>query len=169
MTSTSNDGTIVISNYYEKDGKKAMIMNRIKDNETITMSMYKNGNTVNTYWVTPTENKASLNTANEIWVEIFNVLETENNWQKFVASLTSFFGTTKYDGKDCYISNNFLTSATLNDPEKNEYYIEKDTGLFILSNVGGMISKREYEFDNVSDDIFTEPDISQFTIALVSH
>ena len=33
MTSTAEDGTTIISDYYEKDGKKAMIMSRIKDNE----------------------------------------------------------------------------------------------------------------------------------------
>jgi len=165
MTSTAKDGTIIISDYYEKDGKKAMIMSRIKDNETITMSMYNNGIATNTYWVTPTENKAKLNSSSEIWFDIFNVLEVDGSWNKFLASLVSFIGTKKYDGKDCYISNNFLISTTLNDPEKNEYYIEKDTGLFIYSNVGNIISKREYEFDNVSDEVFIEPDVSQFTIS----
>lgn len=165
MSSSTEDGTTILSNYYEKDNKKAMIMTRIKDNETITMSMYKNGDTVNTYWVTPTENKAKLNSANEIWVEIYNVLEVNDGWQKFLASLTSFIGSKKYDGKDCYVSNNFLISTTLNGSEKNEFYIEKDTGLFVFSDIDNMTSKREYEFENVSDDIFVEPDITQFTIS----
>lgn len=165
MSSSTEDGTTILSNYYEKDNKKAMIMTRIKDNETITMSMYKNGDTVNTYWVTPTENKAKLNSANEIWVEIYNVLEVNDGWQKFLASLTSFMGSKKYDGKDCYVSNNFLISTTLNGSEKNEFYIEKDTGLFVFSDIDNMTSKREYEFENVSDDIFVEPDITQFTIS----
>ena len=117
MTSTAKDGTIIISDYYEKDGKKAMIMSRIKDNETITMSMYNNGIATNTYWVTPTENKAKLNSSSEIWFDIFNVLEVDGSWNKFLASLVSFIGTKKYDGKDCYISNNFLISTTLIDPE----------------------------------------------------
>ena len=106
-----------------------------------------------------------MNSSSEIWFDIFNVLEVDGSWNKFLASLVSFIGTKKYDGKDCYISNNFLISTTLNDPEKNEYYIEKDTGLFIYSNVGNIISKREYEFDNVSDEVFIEPDVSQFTIS----
>ncbi len=165
MSSTSSDGTVISANYYEKNGKQAMILTRVQNNEPVTMSMYKNGDTVNTYWVTPTENKAKLNGQTDIFVEIYNVLSVDSEWQKIVASFTSFIGSTKYDGKDCYVTNNFLTPSILNNDEKNEYYIEKDTGLFIFSNIGDVVSKKIYEFDNVSDDIFVEPDISSFTVS----
>ena len=165
MSSTSSDGTVISANYYEKNGKQAMILTRVQNNEPVTMSMYKNGDTVNTYWVTPTENKAKLNGQTDIFAEIYNVLSVDSEWQKIVASFTSFIGSTKYDGKDCYVTNNFLTPSILNNDEKNEYYIEKDTGLFIFSNIGNVVSKKIYEFDNVSDDIFVEPDISSFTIS----
>ena len=43
-------------------------------------------------------------------------------------------------------------------------YIEKDTGLLIKNILNGTITEKEYTFDDVDDAIFTEPDISQYTL-----
>ena len=58
--------------------------------------------------------------------------------------------------------------------KSNEAYIEKETGLRIKAkegtltdvngNVADTIVEYYYEFNNVDDSIFTEPDISQYKI-----
>ena len=45
-----------------------------------------------------------------------------------------------------------------------EYYIEKETGLVIKTIIDDTTATREYEFDNVDDQIFVEPDVSQYTL-----
>lgn len=40
----------------------------------------------------------------------------------------------------------------------------KDTGLIIFVTFGGTSSVRSYDFDNVDDSIFVEPDLSQYEI-----
>lgn len=68
----------------------------------------------------------------------------------------------KLNQKECYIINDFVNPFFMNDNNKNEVYIEKDTGLYIKSIMGSNVTDREYEFDNVEDSIFIEPDISEY-------
>ncbi len=53
---------------------------------------------------------------------------------------------------------------SLNGTYKNEVYLEKNTGLYVKSIIDESNSEREYEFDTVDDSIFSEPDISQYTL-----
>lgn len=55
---------------------------------------------------------------------------------------------------------------SLNGTYKNEVYLEKNTGLYVKSIIDESNSEREYEFDTVDDSIFSEPDISQYTLKL---
>ena len=48
--------------------------------------------------------------------------------------------------------------------EGAETYIDKETGIFVKSIEAGIVNEREYEFNTVDDSIFTEPDISQYTL-----
>ena len=50
---------------------------------------------------------------------------------------------------------------SLNGTYKNELYL---TGLYVKSIIDESNSEREYEFDTVDDSIFSEPDISQYTL-----
>ena len=52
----------------------------------------------------------------------------------------------------------------MNDEDKNEVYLEKDTGLYIKSIFGSTVTDRNYEFDNVKDTIFEEPNIGEYKI-----
>ena len=45
-----------------------------------------------------------------------------------------------------------------------KYYIDKNTGLLLKSFVANTEVERSYEFNNVSDEVFIEPDIGQYTI-----
>ena len=48
--------------------------------------------------------------------------------------------------------------------EETELYIEKETGLCLKSTIMNQTSVIEYEFDNVTDEIFTEPDMSLYEL-----
>ena len=53
---------------------------------------------------------------------------------------------------------------TEQDNHTTKYIIEKETGLLLKTETGNLIGERTYEFDNVDDSIFVEPDISQYKI-----
>lgn len=55
-------------------------------------------------------------------------------------------------------------SSTSLISESNQIYIDKETGLLVKTFETGIVNEREYEFDKVDDNIFKEPDISQYTI-----
>lgn len=55
-------------------------------------------------------------------------------------------------------------SSTSLTSEDSEIIIDKETGLFLKSTATGDVVEREYEFDNVDDSIFAEPDISQYKV-----
>ena len=48
--------------------------------------------------------------------------------------------------------------------ELAQYLIEKETGLVRKIVLDEQITTREYEFENVDDSVFVEPDISQYTL-----
>ena len=67
--------------------------------------------------------------------------------------------------KDCYKINNYLSqSYGVDYNTKVTFIFEKDTGLLIKTIEAERTTEREYEFNNVDDSIFTEPDISQYTL-----
>ena len=72
----------------------------------------------------------------------------------------------EYKGKKCYRVGDFVSSDTLVDINSNnsEIYIEKDTGLVIRTHFGSSISEREYEFNNVQDEVFIEPDLKEYKV-----
>lgn len=157
---TEADGTIITINYYEKDNKQTMIMERNNNGNIEKMSMYNNGERTNIYYDTNAGKTVQLNAETTLFFEIFNCLETENGGQTFMMSLTSNIMTKNYNDKECYVVNLFMN----NNGKKEEYYIDKGTGLYIKANIFDQIVERTYEFDNVSDDLFTEPDISEYAI-----
>ena len=60
----------------------------------------------------------------------------------------------KYDNTMCWY-------IELNN---SEAYIDKETGLFVKTTQNGTTTEREYEFNNVQDSIFIEPDIGQYKL-----
>ena len=70
----------------------------------------------------------------------------------------------KVNDYKCYSINDFLSPYNLMWEHKNEYDIEKETGLVRKAVLDEQNVTREYEFENVDDSIFIEPDISQYTL-----
>lgn len=161
--STEKDGTIVTTEYYQKDNKQVLFLERNLNGETSKISMYNNGERTDIFWENEENKTAQLDSGTTISMDIYNYLETDNNWQTFLGCLTSRIKSTNYNGKDCYLINGFMSSTSLTS-EDAEIYIDKETGLFVKTNESGIVNEREYEFDKVDDSIFEEPDISQYTI-----
>lgn len=69
---------------------------------------------------------------------------------------------TNYNGSECYIIDN--SSIEEEFENKSQMYVDRDTGLRIKVSNGSYVVTYEYEFDNVDDSIFIEPDISEYEI-----
>lgn len=163
--STESNGTIIKSEYYQKDDKQVLFLEKIANEEIVKMSMYNNGKRIDTFAETKDVKEVTLNSKQLININIINYLETDNKWQTIIGSVISKIKSTKYNGKDCYIVKGFMSSSSLSY-EKQETYIDKDTGLVLKIKTTDIINgiEYEYEFNNVDDKIFVEPDISQYTL-----
>ena len=160
----SNNGTTNIKmDYYRKDNKQVIFIERNANGESVKLSMYDNGERVDTFTDTQDTKTAKLNSGELITVNIYNYLETDNKWQTLLGCITAKIKSTNLNGKECYIVKGFLSSTSLTS-EGAETYINKETGLFLKTTETEIITERDYEFYNVEDSIFTEPDISQYTL-----
>lgn len=160
---TESNGTIVTMEYYKKDDKQAVLLERNVNGEISKISMYNNGKRTDTFWENKENKTAKLDNKTTIVVNIYNGLETDNKWQTLWSSITSSIKSTNYNGKECYIIKGFMSSTSLTS-KGAETYIEKDTGLFVKSIEENISTEKEYKFDSVEDSIFSEPDISQYVL-----
>lgn len=161
---TESSGIVVTMNYYQKDNKQVCFMERNNNGDITKISMYNNGERTDIFTETANSKTVKLNGNGIMSVQIFDYLQTDNSWQTFLASITAKIKKTEYNEKECYIINDFFSTMSLNGTDKNEVYLQKDTGLYVKSIIDTTSSEREYEFDNVDDSIFAEPDISQYTL-----
>ena len=160
---TEDSGLIVTMEYYKKDNKEVVFLERNLNNEINKVSMYTSEGKTNVYTSSKDSKMAQLNTDTKISINIFNQLETSNNWQTFIGSINTKVKPIIYKEKECYDISKFVSEGTLTFGGA-EMYIEKDTGLLVKTIEGTIISEREQEFNNVDDSIFVEPDISQYKI-----
>ena len=84
--------------------------------------------------------------------------------QTFLLSSIAVIKNTKYNDIKCYTIDNFLSPNILIGNEVNTYTIDKETGLVMKTNMNNIVSERNYEFDNVDDSIFVEPNIGEYRI-----
>lgn len=160
---TENNGTVVKMDYYKKDNKQVVFLERILNGETNKIAMYNNGERTDTFTVTKDSKIAQLNTGTTIVINIYNHLETDNNWQTFLSSINSKIKSVNCNGKECYSIKDFMSTTSLTS-DGAETYIDKETGLFVKTVEYEVVNEREYEFDKVEDSIFVEPDIGQYTL-----
>ncbi len=167
-TSTSYQGdTLSIIDYYFKNGKYVMIMNRLTKNETNNITAYNNGKTINIYYETGDRKIVELNAGVLININTINYFKSDNIITFIIRGITTNIKSVKCNGKECYLVNeNLLGEVT---------YIDKETGLIIRNNTGtytnqdtGNITSGlqdiRYEFGTVTDEIFVEPDISKYEV-----
>ena len=162
--STEEDDTKVIIDYYKKNGKEVLIFEKNTNGDINKTTTYINENRTDIFYETENEKEVELDTEAMLMINLSNGLETENDFQTFIGSIMAQIRKIEYNGKQCYAITNFLSIPFLNGTSNDEKYIEKETGLYVKGMINSTTVERIYEFDNVDDSIFIEPDISQYNI-----
>ena len=164
VSKPTGDVTVTMD-YYKKDNNQVVFMERDTAEEDLKFTMYDNGERGDLFVDNGKEKTCRLGIDSElIQVNLVNYLETDNNWQTFLSSFFAKIYKKNLGQKECYVVDNFQSPLFLNDADKNEVYLEKDTGLMVRSIFGETESFREYEFDNIKDEIFVEPNIGEYKI-----
>ncbi|MBO5398222.1 MAG: hypothetical protein J6A36_04760 [Clostridia bacterium] len=163
---TTNGKEVLIVKYYQKENKALRILERIQGTSSVTISEYYDNGTVKMFITSP-ESK-TVRIGNEISAlkpqKISSNLETENIFQTIIACFIAKIRSEEYNGKDCYAISEFISPMILNDGSGMTDYYEKDTGLHIKYEADGSEYVKEYQFNNVDDNVFIEPDISEYTL-----
>lgn len=156
-----NDGITTTINSYNKEGKRLVIIERGKDDKVEDkISMYDNGERKSTFSETGNEKKVDIDSDFNFSMVVYDYFGgTSNNMQLLCMAIASKVENIEYNGKKCY-----RIALQETNTEIREVYIEKKTGLVIRTHSGSAIAEREYEFDTVQDEIFVEPDISQYKL-----
>lgn len=144
----------------------------IKGNKIASIVLY-NGNKYS-YYDTGTRKDAFMDTPNSktasidikdldiVITPIENYLQTETKLGKISNCIKSKISSVEVNGKQCYLIKGHSYNNTIGDV--TEIYAEKDTGLLVKVVKSDGIYEYEFEFDNVDDNIFIEPNISEYTI-----
>ena len=156
--------------FYLKD-ENALMIYTSKEKDTgknRKLMQYTKGDKVNTYIDVEDSKIAMLGASkDEVPSQIIIMgFDYENNlWNLFKLAVMSKIKTAKYEGKDCYFVQSLIADNA---------YIQKETGLTLKANNGysvkedgteeAIVAEYYYEFGNVDDSIFVEPDISQYKI-----
>lgn len=148
--------------YYRK-GEQSIIFINIKDNSTQSTAKA----------ITLEENGKSKtyceNGKEEIFKEHGMVLganpvsfDFENKSDKEIIQSLKFSNIsikpTTYNNKDCYLYESHIADNV------EKYYLDKGTGLVIQYEVAGTEWEYDHKFDCVEDSIFTEVDLSEYTL-----
>ena len=165
---TDSGTTSTVAEYYCKNDNAVLFLNTtIKSTgETRKLTNYYKGEKVNSYIESGEDKIALLNTYGvPTKITIRQIDVGTNLWELFLMSLATSIRSEEYNGKDCYV-------ISLGKSSKS--YIDKETGLTMKSIEGIAVDENGneivqtmeyyYEFDNVDNNIFIEPDISQYTI-----
>ncbi len=160
---TESDNTTVTMEYYKKDNREVVFLERNLNGEISKLSIYNNGERTDTFWNNKDGKIAKLDSGTFLGVSIYNFTETDNNLQTFLGCIAANIKSKKCNGKKCYVIKGFFSSDSLTS-KGAEIYIDKDTGLYLKTIEGERTTSREYEFENVDENIFIEPDISEYTL-----
>ena len=168
VSNGSSEYTMTIDSYVKGD-KRLLTLMRIEDGEVSNkISTYYRGERQDIFYESPEEKRADLDTDDKtIFIpNLYDYFDGQSKFVLFCSAISSKIDTVTYNGKECYRVANFLSSSYLQESNDNttEVYIDKDTGLVVRTHFGNSISEREYEFDNVSDEVFVEPDIGEYEI-----
>lgn len=155
-----------------KKGDKELTINIMnnEDGNSTKISMYIDGDKETIYY----ENKAGkFVQQDEIQKiekpteeEARTLLEKESKIATFFAGAFTPFKSVNIDGKDCYLvqkSSLPIFEDMLNDDAKDRrIYIDKETYMIVKTVADDVITEYEYEFNNVDDNIFIQPDINEY-------
>ncbi len=166
------EGIFNKSEIFSMEGKKKLVYTTITDEETqiLTMNLTQIENEKyegNIYFDNSLGKNVVLDQEVGVMVGPQDIFKTENLGQLLVYSIPTYVTSTKFDGIDSYYISNFQGEGGM--------YVNKETGLPI-STMSSEIEYEEgimgrsptteykYEFGTVTEEDFTEPDISEYTI-----
>lgn len=165
VTNLTSEISKMTVNYYKKDNKEAVILERNVDENSVKMSFYNNGERKDLFIETNDKKTVQVNTKNQLLgLNITDSLQTDNVWQTILYSSIARIKAENVNGKECYKVSNFYSPYWMYGDNITEFYIEKDTGLLIKTVIDDEIAVREYSFDDVEDSAFVEPDIGLYTV-----
>lgn len=165
VTNLTSETSKMTVNYYKKDNKEAVILERNVDENSVKMSFYNNGERRDLFIETNDKKTVQVNTKNQLLgLNITDSLQTDNVWQTILYSSIARIKAENVNGKECYKVSNFYSPYWMYGDNITEFYIEKDTGLLIKTVIDDEIAVREYSFDDVEDSAFVEPDIGLYTV-----
>lgn len=162
IITTENNGTVMKVDYYKKDNKKVVFLEREMNGEKTKLSIYDTGDVHHTFTDTKDVKKVSLN-GGFIEVQLYNGAETENIGQTILSSIIADIKSVKENGKEYYQLKHTVSPYSMSF-EGETVLVDKDTGLMYKNTNNNSTSTREYEFNNVDDLIFIEPDISEYEL-----
>ena len=140
MKSKEPNEITIITNYYKKDNKEVLVLERKANKDESKIVVYNNNGKRNMYVETLEGKTAKLDIDDMLMnIQIYNSLETETKLQAFLFGIFTYIRSED----DCYRIGNFQTYETLSSEGKNEFYIEKETGLIRKTITNDMISERE--------------------------
>ena len=165
VTNLTSETSKMTVNYYKKDNKEAVILERNVDENSVKMSFYNNGERKDLFIETNDKKTVQVNTKNQLLgLNITDSLQTDNVWQTILYSSIARIKTENVNGKECYKVSDFYSPYWMYGDNITEFYIEKDTGLLIKTVIDDEVAVREYSFDDVEDSAFVEPDIGLYTV-----
>lgn len=165
VTNLTSETSKMTVNYYKKDNKEAVILERNVDGNSVKMSFYNNGERRDLFIETNDKKTVQVNTKNQLLgLNITDSLQTDNLWQTILYSSIARIKIENVNGKECYKVSNFYSPYWMYGENITEFYIEKDTGLLIKTVIDDEVAVREYSFDDVEDSAFVEPDIGLYTV-----
>lgn len=156
-TYVKNGNIVYMIELQSAKGTQKLLAYKNKDNEKFHV-----------FIETPEEKKADLKCGGVVGgVKLDNGLfeyMTSNELGRFMvcSRLKVKRSRTNYNGSECYIIDN--SSLEEEFERKSQEYVDKDTGLRIKVSNGSYVVTYQYEFDNVDDSVFIEPDISEYEI-----
>lgn len=153
--STLGEGVPLYIDYYKKDNRSLQIMQRESGNIVSISKRYSDGKDVRTYIEAGDDKAVYINGTDVLlYDKIYNQLETTGLFEKLLKSALSIISSDEIEGKSCYVV--FVP--------QNKLYVDKETGLLVKNIIQEQYVDYEFEFNNVDDSIFEEPDINEYTV-----
>ena len=120
-TAKEENGTTIKIDYYKKDNKQVIFLERNTGEEVSKISMYDNGERTDTFAETKDTKVAQLNSGTIMNINIYNYLETENKWQTLLGCVASKIKKVNYNDKQCYNIKGFMSSTSLTSEDAETY------------------------------------------------
>lgn len=168
-----DDESYVKYEFWQMENSKKIELTSFKNDVVTKIKIYANKNQdnyeINSYIDKNGEKTAYSNIQNEyIGTCIDNVFKKDNYFEFIKSAIFSTVKKTTFDGTECYYILNFDRG---NGVLSNGIYVDIETGLIINeiaytyeNETTYPATNYKYDFDNVTEDDFIEPDINDYKI-----